>query len=669
MRRLGGILIAAVASAAPPAWTEFPLRSESQARAGLPGGGGGARIQAIAWSPADPTRVVIGTDRNGVWFSDDGGATVRPARGLPLPEIKALRFSPWRPNTVLCLAGARDAAPFAAARGEGLWRSLDCGATWSFLLAVPLEEGAFGGLIAFAERENARAVIVGSHGRGLLASFDGGDSWEWRRLGVEGRIAGLAAAGGAIVAATSEGVFRAPDLGLEFAPVSGLDNARFGRTAGDVLAVGAGRTPAIYLAWPDMGLHVSSDLGLTWTPLGKRALRPERCFASIAASARREGLLFAMERPIGKKVVKLPLFSIDAGRQWREPEDIRALGRFTGPAACAPEAVAFHPQSSGAALAGIDRELMRTADGGYSWQPWGAGFFGWESGGASFAAREAAGGRRLWLALGEAGLWVSENAGRSFKPVARAGELCLAAASHAGVAGTLLLAWWQTGGQRALLTSADGGASWRAAAEPSAARPTLCFHPLKYGTIFAGDLVSEDGGASFTRGAVEVFAICPRTGEVRYGADPEKPWQILCARGGAWEPFGTDLPGAPRCAAVNPENAGDLFVGTTAGLFRWNGGQWRRCRPAGEAEARALPAEPHVTAIVFDAHRPGRVLAAVRDSWLRRGGLLESLNNGEDWEFGAREHPVGGIVQIGRDEFLAATDVGFFLVGAEAAKP
>ncbi|HAK94155.1 MAG TPA: hypothetical protein DCM87_03905 [Planctomycetes bacterium] len=665
MRAPCGILLASVAAAAPPAWTEFPLRSESQARAELPGGGGGARVQAIAWCPSDPTRVVIGTDRNGVWFSDDGGATLRPARGLPLPDIKTLRFSPWRPKTVLCLAAARDAASFAATRGEGLWQSGDGGATWSFLLPVPLEESAFGGLIVFAESKDARAVIAGSHGRGLLVSLDGGDSWEWRRLGIEGRVAGLAAAGGAVVAATSEGVFRAPDLGLEFTAVPDLSNARFVSAAGEVLAVGGGGTPAIYLAWPDMGLYVSADLGLTWTPLGKRTLKPERYFASIAASSRREGLLFAMERPVGKKLVKLPLFSADGGASWREPEDIRALGRFAGPAACAPEAVAFHPQSSGAALAGIDRELMRTADGGYSWQPWGAGLFGWESGGERFAAREAAGGRRLWLALGEAGLWVSENAGRSFKPVARAGDRCLAVACHAGGAGTTLLAWWQTGGQRALMTSADGGVSWRAAAEPAAVRPTLCFHPVKHGTIFAGDLVSENGGASFTRAAVEVFAICPRTGDVRYGADPEKPWQILCARGGAWEPFGADLPGAPRSAAVNPENAGDLFVGTTAGLFRQKDGAWRRCEP----RARALPAEPLVAAIVFDAYRPGRIVAAVRDPWLRRGGLLESLNNGEDWEYEPRECAVRGAVQLGRDEFLAATDVGFFLVGPGSAKP
>ncbi len=666
MRPLCGILLASVAFAAPRAWTEFPLRSESQVRARLPGGGGGARVQAIAWCPSDPTRVVIGTDRNGVWISSDGGATLRPARGLPLPDIKTLRFSPWRPKTVLCLAAARDEASFAASRGEGLWQSGDGGATWSFLVPVPLEEGAFGGLIVFAESNDARAVVVGSHGRGLLVSRDGGDSWEWRRLGVEGRIAGLAAAGPAVVAATSEGVFRAPDPALAFAAVPSMCDARFVTAAGDVLAVGGGDAPAIYLACPDTGLYASPDLGATWTPLGKRALKPERYFASIAASSRREGLLFAMERPVGKKLVKLPLFSTDGGQRWDEPEDIRALGRFAGPGACAPEAVAFHPQSSGTALAGIDRELMRTTDGGYSWQPWGAGLFGWESGGASFAAREATGGRRLWLALGEAGLWVSESAGRSFKPVARAGDRCLAAACLADGAATTLLAWWETGGLRALVASVDGGASWRAAAEPAATRPTLSLHPVRHGTIFAGDLVSEDGGASFTRTTVEVLALCPRTGDVRYGTNPEKPWQMLRARGGAWEPFAADLPGAPRCAAVNPENAGDLLVGTTAGLLRHKDGAWRRCEPA---RGPALPAEPLVTAIVFDAHRPGRIVAAVRDPWMRRGGVLESLNSGEDWEYDPRDHPVCGIVQLGRDEMLAATDVGFFLVGPEGTKP
>ncbi len=653
------ILLAGLAAAAPPAWTEFPLRSESQVRAETAGGGGGARVQAIAWSAADPTRVVVGTDRNGVWLSDDGGAVLRPARGLPLPDIKALRFSPWRPKVVYCLASARDEASFSASRIEGLWQSADGGATWSLLVAMPLEEGCFGGLLAFTEDKGARTIIAGSHGRGLLVSRDAGDSWEWVRIGKESWVAGIVGVGPVVIAATSEGVFRAPDLRLSFEAVPALTDARFIIAAGDVLSVGAGDPPAIFLAWPEGGMYASQDLGATWKPLGKRALRPERYFASVTASRRREGLLLGMVRAVGRTPVKLPLVSTDGGALWAEPEEIRALGRFTGPRAYSPEAIAFHPQSAGVALAGIDRELMRTTDGGFSWLPWGAGLFGWETGGAHFIAREPLGVQRLWLALGEAGLWRSDNGGRSFAQAVRTQDRCVGVACFAEGDKGVVFAWWEREGLLSLRMSADGGGSWRAVAENVACRPSFAFHPVKHGTFHAGCLSSTDGGASFVRGQVDVLALAPRTGEVKYGVDTRTPWQLLRAREDAWENVPLKLFGAPRCAAVNPDNADDLFVGTTEGLFRYKEGACRRCDPAGGAPR----AELHVTAVLFDAHRPGRIIAAARDPWQRAGGVLESLNGGENWEYHACEHPVSGLVQLGRDELVAATDAGFFLVG------
>ena len=137
-------------------WTPCVVRSVSQVAATFPGGGGGARIQALAWSARDARVVLMGTDRNGVWYSEDGGRTLRPSEGFDLHDVKDLAFSPWELTTAYCLGAALDTAAHAARRREGLWKSSDNGRSWSPLQPLPLEQGMFGCLVAFVPEKGDR---------------------------------------------------------------------------------------------------------------------------------------------------------------------------------------------------------------------------------------------------------------------------------------------------------------------------------------------------------------------------------------------------------------------------------------------------------------------------------------------------------------------------------
>jgi len=635
--------------------TPMPLRSEFQVTGG---GGGGARIRALAWSAGDPLRVLLGTGRNGLWFSRNGGASFSPAATLSLPEVQCVAFSPWSQDRAYCLASARDRAPFTASRKEGLWRSDDGGETWRFVVRIPLEEGVYGGSIAFSENGGTRSVLVGSHGRGICVTRDGGDSWNWRPVGVEGWVAGLFARKNVVLCATTEGVFRSENGGETFSPIPALKRSRFVTARGPIFAGGSDPGSRIYLASSEGVLYVSCDEGRTWRSAAKKHFFPDRYFLSVFVSPRDDEFVVShLKRPREENSVS-PLLSRDGGASWKPLEKIIPRGRFTGPVESFAEAVAFHPRSAGVLLAGIDRELMRSADGGFTWHACGSGFYGWRCGGTNFAARAPLNEKKLWLALGEAGLWVTANGGRWFRPVLRTGEECVGVACHPDPARSLLLSWWRRGRRLTLRVSNDGGRSWSSVLEGVGGRATFFFHPVKGAVIFAGGYVSEDGGKSFRSLGADLLAIAERTGEVLYGTDPARPLVVRRSEDGGknWEKFGADLPAAALCGAVAAEGEETLYVGTKSGLVRSTPhGLWKRCGP--EKEALSLGT---VTGIHIDPRKATNLIATVKDPWLREGGILETADGGRTWRLEKRSAPLLGIVRLGLDRFLVAADTGLF---------
>jgi hypothetical protein len=386
---------------------------------------------------------------------------------------------------------------------------------------------------------------------------------------------------------------------------------------------------------------------------------PDFTIASVVACPVAGGPLLACARAARRKDFSLPLLSKDQGVSWQEPVQIGAAGRFTGPGEFRPEALSFHPAMAGIALAGIDRELMRSTDGGLSWEAWGRGFFGWRCEGSAWAARPPLDRDRVWLAMGAAGLWAADAAGGSARQVLRTQERCVAAVCHPDPATPLALTWWERGTALTLRRSADGGATWQDAIGAAAGRATFAFHPIRGQVIFAGRFVSENGGQSFRPLPVDVIAAFGRTGETVYGVDAQRPWACMRSTdgGATWLPFGGDVPGRLLCAAVDPLVPERLFIGTTAGLYRAGAqGSWE---PLGLADHPYV--EANVTAILVDAGRPGWMRAAVADPWSRRGGVLASDDGGETWRLAVVEQPVTGLAPWDRGATLAATDVGLFV--------
>ena len=155
---------------------------------GLPGTG----LRSLFAHPAG--FVLAGTDRLGIYRSDDGGQTWHPA-GLDGTTVQAFGLS-------------ADGTLFAGTEDQRAFRSLDDGRTW---MAVGPEPVATPSVRSFAASPGGD-VFAGTGGGGAFRTPDAG--WSWRPLNdaVLGfDIFALAVAGGRLYAGTPRGVFRTID--------------------------------------------------------------------------------------------------------------------------------------------------------------------------------------------------------------------------------------------------------------------------------------------------------------------------------------------------------------------------------------------------------------------------------------------------------------------------
>ena len=134
----------------------------------------GGRITTVAGVTGQPNIYYAGTPNGGVWKTVDDGRTWKPIfDAVPVASIGALAVAPSNPNTIYVATGEQ-------ARGRGVFKSTDAGATWSN--AGLAEEHFISSIVV--DPKNPDIVIAGSFGssvptepRGLFKTINGGKSW------------------------------------------------------------------------------------------------------------------------------------------------------------------------------------------------------------------------------------------------------------------------------------------------------------------------------------------------------------------------------------------------------------------------------------------------------------------------------------------------------------
>ena len=164
-------------------------------------------INDILIDPNDPEIVYIGTYKNGVWKTINGGAlwACKTTGVKEITDVRSLAMHPVNHNIIL--AGTRE---------NGIWRTKDGGSTWENI-SVGMPSNAAILSVAFYPPDPL-TIFAADLTSGVFVSKNGGQIWYVMNDGLSNRAVtclDIASNGSILYAATSgEGTFRLPLPGM-----------------------------------------------------------------------------------------------------------------------------------------------------------------------------------------------------------------------------------------------------------------------------------------------------------------------------------------------------------------------------------------------------------------------------------------------------------------------
>ena len=135
----------------------------------------GGRTRTLLINPNDPTILYAGARGGGVWKSTDAGASWASASPIfPTADVHALAFDPTNPDNIY--AGTGDnLAGIVPIRGRGIFVSTDAASSWTRLPRTDDPNFYYVNKLAVSTANPAH--IYAATGTGVMASFDGGQTW------------------------------------------------------------------------------------------------------------------------------------------------------------------------------------------------------------------------------------------------------------------------------------------------------------------------------------------------------------------------------------------------------------------------------------------------------------------------------------------------------------
>jgi photosystem II stability/assembly factor-like uncharacterized protein len=261
----------------------------------------GGRALAVSGVPGEPEHFYFGSVNGGVWETLDAGRSWQPIfDSQPIGSIGALTVAPSNPKVLYVGSGEADMRSDIA-QGDGLYKSVDGGKTWS--------------RIGLADSQQIGRVLVHPQNPDLVY---------------------VAALGHPYGPNAERGVFRSKDGGASWQKVLGKDD----NTGAIDLAFEPGHPQVIYAAlwqtrrtpWniyppangPGSGLYKSTDGGDTWKPITGNGLPAKPGRIGLAVAPSRPQRVYAMIDADQGGLYR----SDDGGATWtRTSDDVRIWGR------------------------------------------------------------------------------------------------------------------------------------------------------------------------------------------------------------------------------------------------------------------------------------------------------------------------------------------------------
>jgi hypothetical protein len=204
----------------------------------------GGRVLAVAIHPTNPDVAWLGSATGGLWKSTTGGrgaaAWTRVEMGVPAISISALTIDRTNPNVMYAGTGEFRAMEASDARGfygMGILKSNDGGATWQ---PLSLGNTAFLTIQKIVLNPSNAQMVFAATSNGIYRSLDAGATWS-RTLNVLSAMDiainpvqsnYIYAACGQLNSSADAGIYKSSDAGATWQKLSGgLPTANIGRTS------------------------------------------------------------------------------------------------------------------------------------------------------------------------------------------------------------------------------------------------------------------------------------------------------------------------------------------------------------------------------------------------------------------------------------------------------
>ena len=207
--------------------------------------------RTAVFDPADPQRVYAGSLYGGGLFVSSNAGRLWSSR----------RFGPGSIYIYAVDVGP-DRTVYAGTVGDGLWRSTDLGGNFTRVTNTPFNDAQ----AVSVDPTNPAHVLVGG-GQGLFRTLDSGATWTRLLTAFTTNVVFDSRRPGVVYASTQTiGVQRSTDGGATFSPLNnGLTNLRASRGAGVI--IDPRNSDVLYLGTEGGGIFKSRDAGASWFPI------------------------------------------------------------------------------------------------------------------------------------------------------------------------------------------------------------------------------------------------------------------------------------------------------------------------------------------------------------------------------------------------------------------
>ncbi len=539
-------------------------------------------IAEFTWHPTDPKTVWVGT-MSGPHVSRDGGKTWMPMRNgfPPLSDwhysapVEKVLFDPNNPSRLLAFGGSqrRWHSPGEPMWGA-VWESTDGGNSWRLLSVIRDASGKGRNIVAAAfAAGSSHTVYAAVDGLGVFVSHDGGKTWEPRNNGL-------------------------PHLNVNDLATHPRDPHILWVALGNFRPQGATN-------FQPGGIYKSDNGGKHWRAVTKgmdliATDDPNLTsrFEAIAVSPSHPNHLLTCDTAWNRSIAYK---SVDGGESWIKVADSRSVDRAY-PAGLSMTVLTFDPSDPNIMFIAGSEYVVRSLDGGKTWTDvtavrvgngWrGRGFSGLCATNVRFNPFQP----KHWVVLAlDHGFWQTKDGGFSWltgkgmPPWEGRWDV-----TFAGPKGSVMFVTrGQFGRFGGLLKSTDGGETWQLLAgkehglpelgDPAEPRSVHAVNPKTVWATIGGKLYRTDDGGERWRVVHE--------GPGLTWIAPTKPlarqFYVAGHNGVLFTPDGEHfiwLEGGPKpvtSVTVDPTNPRRVYALSwreQGGLWRWDGRTWERLR-------------------------------------------------------------------------------------------